>query len=268
MLANRLKVVIVIIPVGVFFAVLGGWPLAIFGAALMGVCAWEYWHMFTQGGFKPALWILIPGVALLVASRYFWRFAYSDALLALLVIISMGYHTLRMPKDIGTPAVDFSITVAGLMYLGWLGGYLISLRELPGGLWWLLLALPTIGLGDAGAYLVGSRIGKHPLAPNVSPHKTVEGYLGGVFFATIGGVLLALLWSLRYPTLTAVHGLVLGLVLGILTPLGDLGESMLKRQFNLKDAGTIFPGHGGMLDRMDSWLWGAMISYYLILWLW
>lgn len=268
MLAQRLKVALAIIVVGVFFVTLGGWAYTIFVAAILAVCAWEYWRMFTRGGYSPAAWILIPGVSLLALIRHVWSFQYSDALLVLLVLVSMAYHTLHCKDGIKTPAADFAITIAGLLYIGWLGSYLISLRDLPTGQWWILLAIPAIGLGDAGAFFIGTRFGKTPLAPHVSPKKTVEGYWGGVLFSTLGGALLGFLWGLRVPTFTVWQGLILGFILGVLTPLGDLGESMLKRQFDVKDMSNIFPGHGGMLDRIDTWLWGAALSYYLILWLW
>lgn len=267
MLAKRLIVVIFLVPVGAFFVGLGGWAFTALIMLALGISAWEYWRMFTRGGYHPSIWVLVPGVMLLALSRHIWSFQYSDILMAILVLLSMGYHTIYCRRGIDTPATDFTITVAGLMYIGWLGSYLITLRDIEGGLWWIMLAIPAISLGDAGAFFIGRKFGKHPLAPHVSPKKTIEGYFGGVVSAALGGLLLALLWGLRYPAMTPWQGLLIGLILGALSPLGDLGESMLKRQFNVKDTSNIFPGHGGMLDRMDSWLWGAAISYFLILWL-
>jgi phosphatidate cytidylyltransferase len=265
MLANRLKVVIILVPVGALFVGLGGWAFTALITAALTTCAWEYWRMFTQGGYHPSLWILAPGVAIIALARHIWGFQYGDLIIAVLVMASMGYHTIYCRRGIETPAVDFAITTAGLLYIGWLGSYLITLRDMDGGAWWVLLSIPAISLGDGGAYFIGRKFGKHPLAPHVSPNKTIEGYLGGVASAAIGGVLLALLWGLRYPAMTPIQGLILGLILGIFSPLGDLGESMLKRQFNVKDTSNIFPGHGGVLDRMDSWLWGAALSYLILL---
>jgi phosphatidate cytidylyltransferase len=266
MLANRLKVVLIILPVGVFFIVLGGWAFAGLITLILGVAAWEFWRMFRNGGYDPSAWILIPGVMLLALSRQLWGFANSDAILAGLTMATMVYYTFLCSKGCQSPAIDFAITASGLLYLGWLGSFLISLRNLPNGLWWAMLALPIVAFGDVGAYFIGKRFGKHKLAPRVSPHKTIEGYLGGLAFALGSGVLLSLLWRLRFPVLTPLHGLMLGAILGLLAPLGDLAESMLKRQFNVKDTSNLLPGHGGVLDRMDSWLWGAAISFYVITW--
>lgn len=268
MLVSRLKVVILIIPIGIAIIALGGWPYTLLVTALLAIAAWEYWRLFNNGGYTPSVHILVGGVGFLALSRAVLGFEYSGLILTTLILLSMAYHTFKCEGGCPTPAVDFTITLAGLFYLGWLGSYLISLRYLPQGLWWVLLTIPAIWIGDAGAYLIGRNFGKHKLAPRVSPNKTIEGYFGGLVFTTLGGLLLAALWRLRFPELTLLHGLVIGAALGVLAPFGDLGESMLKRQFKVKDTSQILPGHGGILDRMDSWLWGAAISFYLITKLW
>lgn len=264
MLANRLKVVIILIPIGVGVIVLGGWAYTGLVALMLAVAAWEYWRMFTRGGVKPFAWILIPGTALLAVARALWGFEYNDLILSGIALAAMTAHTVLCERGCTNPASDFGATIGGLIYLGFLGSYLISLRSLPGGMWWMLLAIPTIGIGDSGAFFIGRKFGRRPLAPLVSPLKTVEGYFGGLLFSILGGWLLASLWGLRFAGMAPWHGLALGAVLGVLAPLGDLGESMLKRQFGVKDTSGIFPGHGGMMDRMDSWIWGGVISYYVI----
>jgi phosphatidate cytidylyltransferase len=150
-----------------------------------------------------------------------------------------------------------------------LGAYLISLRNLPEGLWWVLTVLPGVWLADGGAYLIGSRYGRRMLSPRLSPNKTWEGYLGGIVTATLLTPLLALAWSLwtgPQTNVTPVHAALLGLLLAVLTPLGDLGESMIKRQVGAKDSSHILPGHGGIFDRIDTWLWAGVIGYYVIVW--
>lgn len=268
MLASRIIVAIVLIPIGAVFIWAGGPYYLGLVTFMLAVAAWEYGRIFSKGGYSPSQWVLIPGVTLMSIARYFWGFEYSDAILAGSILAAMAYHTIRCKNGNQTAAIDFTITVGGLMYVGWLGSYLISLRYVENGMWWTLLALPAISIGDAGAYFVGRTFGRTKLAPHVSPNKTVEGYIGGVISTILGGILLAYLWGLRVPEITLVQGLTLGIALGILSPLGDLAESMLKRQFGVKDSGKVFAGHGGMLDRMDSWIWGAVISFYLIIWLW
>ena len=145
---------------------------------------------------------------------------------------------------------------------------MIRLRGLPDGFWWTLTVLFTIMTADSGAYFVGRAWGRHKLTPTLSPGKTWEGYLGGVISGGLLGALAITLWSThagwRIPS--SVHGLILGLLIATIAPLGDLAVSMIKRQVGAKDSGNIIPGHGGALDRLDSVLWTAVIGYYYVLW--
>ncbi len=268
MLIQRLLVAILLIPIGVTFIALGGWPYAIFITLTLGVASWEYWRIYKTGGHSPSPSLLIGGAVLLAMTRFLFDFHNADAALAGLVLAAIGLHTIHLEKGDEHSATDFTITIAGILYIGWLGSYFISLRNIPDGLWWTMLVIPTIGLADAGAYFVGSRLGKHPLAPLISPKKTWEGYIGGIVIGTLGGAGLGALWGLMAPAITAQRGLIMGLVLSVFSIMGDLGESMIKRQFNIKDSSHILPGHGGIFDRIDSWLWAAPIGFYLIIWLW
>ena len=122
-------------------------------------------------------------------------------------------------------------------------------------------------MADSGAYSIGARYGKHKLAPRLSPKKSWEGYLTGVFTGTLYGGFFALAYSTWGPLEISIgQGAVLGLVLSVIAPLGDLGESLFKRPVGIKDSGTFIPGHGGAFDRLDSWLWAAVIGYYYIQW--
>jgi phosphatidate cytidylyltransferase len=268
MLAKRLIVVIILIPFGAFVVTTGGWVLAITTAGVLGYAAWEYHRMFRAGGYNPSGPLLIAGVAGLVLIRQQWDFSGTNFFLSFFILATMIVQIKRFESGQKTPAEDFNITLGGLLYLGWLGAYTVSLSNLPDGEWWLLLVLPTTWIGDGAAYFFGSKFGRHKLSPNVSPNKTWEGYLGGVVAAALGTMLLAALWELRAPVITPMKGLIIGLVIAITSPIGDLGESMLKRSFGFKDTSRALPGHGGVLDRIDSWLWAAPIGYYLIYWLW
>lgn len=268
MLAQRLIVAILLIPAGVFAIATGGWLFAAVVVGAMGYAAWEYNQLFTQGGYHPVTTVLISGVVGLVLARQIEQFSGSDLLLAALVIVTMAVQIYQFEKRGNNSALDFNITLGGILYIGWLGAYLVSVRNLPDGLWWLLLILPTCWIGDGAAYFIGSHFGKHKMTQHVSPKKSWEGYIGGVVFGALGCMLLASLWQLRAPAITPLKGLILGLVISIVSPIGDLGESMLKRGFGVKDTSRILPGHGGMMDRIDSWLWAAAIGYYLILFAW
>lgn len=263
-LAQRLLVADLIVIVGVSLIAVGGYYFVAFVCLILGLAAWEYWRMYQAGGYRPSAPILIGGTLLLVVTRHFWGFETAPLLFCLFALATITTQVLDYRRAAKTAALDFSINLGGLLYVGWLGAYLITLRNLPDGEWWLLLVIPTVGLCDTGAYLIGSTLGRHPFAPEISPNKTWEGYLGGILFGLLGGLGLALLWGLRAPSIHPWQGLLLGLVLGLLSPLGDLGESVLKRGFGVKDTSAILPGHGGVLDRIDSWLWAAPIGYYLI----
>lgn len=266
MLTQRLLVVIVFIPVGVYVVSTGGWLLAAAVTIGLSYGAWEYWNMFKHGGYHPSGPILILGVAATVLARMLAGETGIGLALSVIIMAGMAMHLFQFEKaGDRASAIDFNITMGGVLYLGWLGSYLISLRALPDGLWWFLLVLPAVWMADGAAYFVGSSYGRHKMSKHASPKKSWEGYAAGVIAAALGCMLLASLWQLRAPAITPMKGLILGLAIAVITPLGDLGESMLKRGFGVKDTSQIIPGHGGIMDRIDSWLWAAPIGYYLIL---
>ncbi len=268
MLRQRVLTALGILLVGMLFIILGGWAFTLFIAAILTAAAWELVTIFNKGQYSPSRLVLIPGVAFLSIGRAWPGIEGSIWLLCALVLAAMIYHIFRYEKGVNTAGIDFMITVGGLVYMGWIGGYLISLRLMDGGLWWLMLFIFSIALGDSGAYFIGRALGRHKLAPRVSPNKTLEGYIGGAVVALLSGLGLGALFQPYASQITPVIGLISGGILGVLAPLGDLGESLIKRQFGVKDSGTLFPGHGGFFDRIDSWLWAAVIGYYLVSWLW
>lgn len=274
MLKERIIAVAVLLPIGLAFIYLGDWPYTLFVTAVLAGAAWEFARLFRKGGYRPATALIVAGVALLALARGFLddtqQMMYSPALLAGLVMVSMAVHVFGYQRGHQQAATDFVIDLGGIAYLGWLGSYLISLRHLerPDGLWALLLALPAVWIADSAAYSVGRRIGRHKMAPRVSPGKSWEGYLAGIVFGAPLAGLLALFYQQFDPAFTFWRGALLGLLLAAITPLGDLGESLIKRQFGEKDSSKLIPGHGGLMDRIDSWTWAAAISYYLMLWVW
>jgi phosphatidate cytidylyltransferase len=268
LLLQRTLVVIVLLPIGLVLIYFGGWAFAALVMLILGLAAWEYARLFKHGDFQPADVLVIGGAVLLALGRAWNGFESADWLVSLLILASMIYHLFAFERGRDQAASDFAITLSGILYLGWLGSYLISLRNLPDGMWWILLVLPAVWLADSGAYFIGRAIGKRKFSPRLSPKKTWEGYFGGVVFGTLGGVLLAFILSLLAPgVMTLLHGGIMGLILALITPLGDLGESMVKRQFGIKDSSNLIPGHGGVFDRIDSWLWAGVIGFYVIQWL-
>ncbi|MCK4976051.1 MAG: phosphatidate cytidylyltransferase [Anaerolineales bacterium] len=269
MLAKRVIVAAILLPIGLALIYYGDWAYALLVALFVGLAAWEYVRIFRTGGFQPA-GILVPlGALLLVYGRVRDGFESAPWMITLIILVSMAYHLVAYERGRDQSGTDFGISLAGIFYLGWLGAYLISLRELPEGLWWVLLVLPAVWIADSGAYFIGRGFGRHKLSPRLSPKKTWEGYLGGVLTGTVGTALLALIfmnWAGPDTAITLWKGALLGFVLSVLTTLGDLGESMFKRQAGVKDSSNLIPGHGGVFDRIDSWLWAAAIGYYVIIW--
>lgn len=269
MLAKRVLVVVILLPIGLAMIWLGGWAYTLMVALILGLAAREYVQIFRRGGYQPSGVIVMAGTLALAVGRMFDQFESAPWIVSALVLVSMSFHLFAYERGRDQAGTDFAISLAGTLYFGWIGGYLISLRELPEGMWWVLLALPAVWLADSGAYFVGRAIGKHRLSPRLSPKKTWEGYFGGVLVGILGTAGLAYLWGLwsgAESAITPLNGAILGLVLSVITPLGDLGESMFKRQVGVKDSGNLLPGHGGAFDRIDTWLWAGVLGYYVVVW--
>ena len=265
MLRQRVLVVVVLLPLWAGLLFWGEIPFALFMAFVILLAAREYGLLFRKGGYQPSLALLAVGAAGLAWFHVEDRWT-APWLLAVIFGASV-WHLHAYERGREEAGTDFSITLAGILYLGYPGAYLLKLRFLDYGTWWVLLVLPIVWIADSAAYFVGRRYGKHLLSPRLSPKKTWEGYWGGVAGGILAGCLLATaygtVWGVA-PPVRPWHGAALGVFLGLLTPLGDLTESMFKRQFEVKDSGHLLPGHGGAWDRIDSWLWAAPLGYYLI----
>jgi|WetSurSiteA1Bulk_404760.scaffolds.fasta_scaffold01418_4 phosphatidate cytidylyltransferase len=271
MLLKRVLVVIVLLPIGLAAIIAGGWYLTALVAVFMGFAAWEYVTLFRSGGLQPAGILVVGGTLLFVLSRNINGFESAPWLISLLILLSMTYHLVTYERGRDQAGSDFALTLGGMFYIGWIGAYFISLRNLPEGLWWILVVLPAVWFADSAAYFIGKRFGRHHLSPRLSPKKTWEGYLGGIIVGvllTAGFTALLQTWAGPDSAITPLRGALVGLIMGIFPTLGDLGESMIKRQVGVKDSGKLLPGHGGAFDRVDSWLWAVVIGYYLVLWLW
>lgn len=180
------------------------------------------------------------------------------------IIISLMALLARKEKFNAFPA--WSWTFAGILYVGWLLGYLVSLRGMEDGRSWVFFALFCTFGSDTAAFFIGKAIGKHKLAPSISPGKTWEGAFGGL----LGSVGVSLIFLLSTPLSLASklewwQAVILGLLVSIFGQIGDLVESLLKRNAGVKDSGSLLPGHGGVLDRIDSIIFAVVIVYYWII---
>jgi phosphatidate cytidylyltransferase len=152
-------------------------------------------------------------------------------------------------------------SVFGVLFIGWTLSHLILLRLLPAGPWYVLFLCAVVWIGDSAAMYVGKSLGQHKLAPAISPGKTWEGAIGGIIGSVGTAIVSAGFWL---PQLRLWQGLVLGLCIALAAPLSDLGESLLKRYVGVKDSGGLIPGHGGMLDRIDSLLFAVPTLVYAL----
>ncbi|MDD2310795.1 MAG: phosphatidate cytidylyltransferase [Desulfuromonadaceae bacterium] len=179
-----------------------------------------------------------------------------------LLFIAFSLLFLFRVRTIDTAAREVAFALLAFLYIPFLLMHLVQLRQTPFGIEWLLVIMLIVMTNDSAAYYSGSAFGKHRLYPLVSPKKSIEGAVGGLI-GSLGGTILAKFTF--FPQLTLADAVATALVIGIVGQAGDLFESLLKRSFGVKDSGSIIPGHGGLLDRMDSILFAAPITYYYVL---
>lgn len=184
--------------------------------------------------------------------------AWSIALITLAVFMSLLLHLTLFPRNVILVKKPL-ITVLGIVYVCLFLSYLILIRSGTDGKSWVFFTLLLVWFSDTGAYAIGKIIGKNNLFPVISPNKTIEGYLGGLAASLIAAFILKTFFLKDLPT---IHCMLLALGIGVMGQLGDLCESTFKRANNLKNSGNLLPGHGGMLDRIDSLLFVAPFVYY------
>jgi phosphatidate cytidylyltransferase len=203
-------------------------------------------------------WLAAACAALMIFAPLF-----NDCRLALatfcLIFLAFALLFLFRIRDISAAAREISSAVLAFAYIPLLLMHLVMLRQEAYGVQWLLVIMLIVMTNDSAAYYSGCAFGKHRLYPLVSPKKSIEGALGGLL-GSIAGTMLARLTF--FPQLTLSDALLTALIIGVLGQTGDLFESLLKRSYGVKDSGSIIPGHGGVLDRLDSIIFAAPAAYY------
>jgi phosphatidate cytidylyltransferase len=237
---------------------LGGVPFAAVVLAMSLLAGREYQRMIALGGFRPLPILQYGLTAFLVVGAAALT---SEQVLGGLVLILVSSLAWQLMRTVGPekPFLDWTVSLAGSLYLGCLTGYFVKLRGLPGGLNWMILALAASWSCDSFAYASGKLGGRHSFFASISPRKTWEGALAGWLGATILVALVGLVLGLPLP-----WSLGLGFVTSLAAITGDLVESMIKRQMGVKDSGGLVPGHGGVLDRVDSLLFVVAVAYFYV----
>jgi phosphatidate cytidylyltransferase len=181
-----------------------------------------------------------------------------------IILLVLAVLFMAVSQDLSSTISKMGIALFGILFVGFLLAYVSLIRNMPNGRVWVLFLIITVWAGDIFALLSGSFLGRHKLYPKISPNKTFEGLAGGI----VGSIIVALAFSWFFiPGLKMGFCALFAIGLGISGQLGDFTESMLKRSAQVKDSGTLIPGHGGMLDRLDSFLFSAPFLHYTLLYL-
>ena len=268
---TRIIAALIAIPIVVVPIYLGGFWGILLGVGVTIISTLELYHMFRNSDTHPSRVIGVPWAVLLFLSGWDieqvqrssievtgWLTEPTTRLLELLsfptdtvlvagFLITLTYCLFVHENPVGA----WLSTSVVAIYLGVMLGQIVSLRFLDNGFAYVLFGFLVTWANDSAAYFVGVRFGKHKIFPRLSPKKSWEGTIGGWVFAAFAGAILSTLLPVRSGP---VFGAFVGLIAGILAYFGDLSISMMKRQFGVKDSGTFFRGHGGMLDRLDSLL--------------
>lgn len=234
---------------------LGSLAFFVLAATVILIALFELYDALIQTGHRPNMYLgLACGLALLLVS-YLER----PALIAVVLAVTMyGAFALALRPNRGkSPSSDVAWTVLGVAWIGGGGAGAVSILTLDDGVMLLIAYVLITALDDIGGYFAGTRFGKHKLAPSISPAKSWEGWVGGFLASLAGGLFFAFLLE----SLDPLDGLAVGAISGLLAPIGDLTESMAKREIGIKDSGRLLPGHGGLLDRLDAILFCAPAVY-------
>jgi phosphatidate cytidylyltransferase len=264
---KRILTAVVALPI-LLFTVWSSSPyyFAALAAVAVILALGEFYALATKARCKPQTVTGFCAALVVIASFVFEEPLLTVGALIALAIATLGSAVLH-PGELKESLVSVSATVFGVVYVALLAGCLVGVRMIPDSRFAishfsskaLTLFFAIVILTDTGAYYTGRTIGRHKLAPRISPGKTIEGAIGGFVMAAVAGYLSKLVF---FPEMPTAHCLVLGAIIGIIGQVGDLAESLLKRGSDVKDSGRLLPGHGGMLDRIDSILFSAPVLYY------
>jgi phosphatidate cytidylyltransferase len=257
LLTQRIISALVGIPLVVIAVWFGSIPLILLIGLIIVLGLREMNEMLAKLGLKPSIWLAVAGGLIMTAGAFLYKDGYPGPTITIILFMHLLATVALYPRY---SLLDSAGTMMGTMYVG-LMNYFYLLRMMPDGWIWLIFTLTATWATDTAAYFVGMAFGRRRIAPALSPKKTLEGAVGG--FA--GSIMVAGVFSYIYTFLPMSKVLLLGLSLGAAAQVGDLLESAFKRQAGVKDSSALIPGHGGILDRIDSTLFTAPLVYYFVL---
>ena len=235
--------------------------------AIWGLLAVLEFYRLVSAKIMPLTCLGLILTVLFILSPHF-DYRLTPLLITLTVVLPLVWFLMSSRKELAF--ISWAWTIAGILYIGWLLSHYVALSILEDGRNWVFLAIFVTFASDTGAFFIGRTVGKHHLAPFISPGKTWEGAIGGVFSAAIASLFFAspTLFTLASPFyidgFSWGQALLLGSVVSIFGQLGDLVESLFKRNMGVKESGRSIPGHGGFLDRIDSVLFAGIAVYYFV----
>jgi len=270
-LQQRLLTAAIVVPILVLLFWLGGlWFLALVLVVIfLGMS--EFYRMIEAKGLLPQRWVGTIAALGLGLIAFFGNPSLAALFFTATILACLAFQLTRL--DLASAITGSAATLMGVVYVGWLLSHFILMRNWPMpepgvdlGFFLVILTIATTFLADAGAYFAGRAWGRHKLIPRISPGKTWEGAAGGVVVGSAGLLLTKLvfdhwIFATHFPF---YHAFILGPLLVVVSIFGDLAESMLKRDAGVKDSGVIVPGHGGILDRLDSILFTVPTAYYYL----
>jgi len=235
----------------------GVWGLAIATSAIAALCVAELYALARRESRLPNEVFGLAAVAAMPLAAAAYGPAGLTAVVGVLIVASLAWHVLFRQVRL----TDTAVTVFGAIYVGFTLAHLVLIRQLDGGTLIALTMIISVWVNDVFAYIVGSAFGRHRLAPSISPNKTVEGLVAGSVATVAVWVLMGLFADLALPAGWLVA---LGLGASVGGVVGDLAESRIKREAEVKDSGRLLPGHGGFLDRFDGFIVICVVTYYLL----
>ncbi len=264
MFVKRAATTFTVGPLALLLIYLGGFFYFIPLLLIISLATYEYATLLRAVRIRVPLFLLMPAVWLQLTASYWPERQLTELFMVISLLAVMVYALWSYEKQRTDSApAELVATMAGILLLGWVGGHFFRLRQIDladvEAAKWTILALVSTWLADSFAYLIGSWRGKHKLARRLSPNKTIEGYVAGIVLGTGFTLLLGYFLGLPWPLV-----LLIALLVSVISPAGDLGISLFKREAGVKDSGNLLPGHGGALDRIDSLLWSVTMAYYVV----